>query len=103
MKNKNVETRNRGNGPRLLPLAAALIAAFSVLHGAAPAHAQSIVVTGDVSPGMPSPTATNWVVDGGLFVGMNGVGTMRISNGATVSSDSGHLGSFPSGNATVDV
>lgn len=103
MKNKNERTGNRASGPRLLPLVAALITAFSALHAAPPAQAQAVMVTGDVRPAGPNPPEASWSVDGSLNVGLSNVGTMTIMDGGVVSSATGGVGNYQGGNSIVTV
>lgn len=53
--------------------------------------AQSIEVTGTVSPGTPD-SQSSWVVAGNLAVGHNTNGSLAVSGGAVVSSASGTIG-----------
>jgi len=91
---KRIATRRRS----LLSMAiAALVCATA--GGVRPAYAQSITGTGNVNPG---PAQTPWVVDGEIYVGDAGPGTLKIMDGATASSGSGFIG-YSGGSGTVTV
>lgn len=80
--------------------AAALAA---VLSGAVcgQAQAQSVVVTGNVSPG--SPTSPVWTTGSTIYVGSTGAGSLLVEGGGTVSSSAGVLGRFGAGAGNVTV
>ncbi|MET4682957.1 autotransporter outer membrane beta-barrel domain-containing protein [Brevundimonas faecalis] len=69
--------------------------------GEVPAHAQSVVGSGNLSPG-PVQTPT-WAVDGDLLVGDAGNGQLDITAGGTVINDTGHIGYDTDGNGVVTV
>ena len=73
--------------------------------GAAPLAAQQIIVTGNVNQPAPSPSTTNWNVNGALGIGHSGAGEMHISGGSTVASSGTNAVGYQkgsSGTVTVD-
>lgn len=63
--------------------------------------AQSIEVTGDVTPGTPD-SASSWAIAGQLNIGQWAAGSMIVSDGATVTARSGVLGGIGGvGTATI--
>jgi hypothetical protein len=81
----------------------AAMLALSIL-SPGPAHAQSIVGSGDIKappqqPSQPSP----WTISGSLLVGYNGTGAPTTQNGGTVSDTEGRIGRRQTTNGTVMV
>jgi T5SS/PEP-CTERM-associated repeat protein/autotransporter-associated beta strand protein len=99
MKKDGVVQRSREDGARLLPLAAALIAVFATVYGSRAAQAQSVEASGDVSPGIPAPPLSQWIV--GSYTG--GQSTTTVSGSGLTWTNSGNLtvGGFGSGILTV--
>ncbi|WID96448.1 autotransporter domain-containing protein [Bosea vestrisii] len=76
----------------------ALVAATSL------ADAQSVTGTGDLNPGIPAPPLASWNLSGStLLVGNGGTGSITISSGGSVSSNSGALGFVSGSNGTATV
>lgn len=99
MKKDGVVQRSREDEARLLPLAAALIAVFATVYGSRAAQAQSVEASGDVSPGIPAPPLSQWIV--GSYTG--GQSTTTVSGSGLIWTNSGNLtvGGFGSGILTV--
>ena len=66
-----------------------------------PARAQSVVGSGDLTPG--SVQSPNWTVGGDLTVGDTGIGQLDITAGGTVTNDFGYIGGSVGSSGTVTV
>ncbi|MGY0556433.1 autotransporter domain-containing protein [Lysobacter sp. A421] len=102
MKYPKKAQRSHNGGLRLLPLAQAVAVVLATLVCAQPSLAQSVTVSGDVTPAFPAP-ADPWNVAGTISVGDTNVGTLNIEGGGTVSSGGAFVGRHAGSDGTVKV
>lgn len=95
--------RKQTSAPHLLSPIAMLMAGLASGYIPYPAHAQSIVATGDVNPAVPSPPPAVWNVGARLFVGRTGHGTLSITEGAIVNYSNAFVGDQSGSNGVLTV